>query len=201
MPRAKQRTPELRARLLKEALATLAEEGVTGFTTRGVARRAETSAPAVYELFGDKAGLVREVYFEGFRLLGSLFEASPQTDDPLADLLRLTEVSRKFRRENPMLAEVMFSRPFADFDPGPSDLKATASVREFIIHRVRRCIEAGLLEGDEVDVAQAFVALTQGLAAAETSGRLGTSKESVDRRWAFALQALVRGLRPAASRN
>ena len=31
--------------------------------------RAQTSTPAVYELFGDKAGLVREVFFEGFRLL------------------------------------------------------------------------------------------------------------------------------------
>ncbi|MGE5596323.1 MAG: TetR/AcrR family transcriptional regulator [Hyphomicrobiales bacterium] len=197
MPRPKQRTPELRARLLKEALATLAEDGVAGFTTRSVARRAQTSAPAVYELFGDKAGLVRQVYFEGFRLLGTLLEACDETGDPLADLLRLAEISRQFRRENPVLAEVMFSRPFADFDPGPSDLEATSAVRRLIVHHVRRCIEAGILEGDEVDIAQAFVALTQGLAAAEMTGRLGTTKESVDRRWHFALNALIRGLRPS----
>jgi hypothetical protein len=30
-----------------------------------------TSVPAVYELFGDKAGLVREIFFEGFRRLGA----------------------------------------------------------------------------------------------------------------------------------
>ena len=69
MPRAKQRTPELRDHVLQVAVAMLASEGVAGFTTRKVAEEAETSTPAVYELFGDKAGLVREMFFEGFRLL------------------------------------------------------------------------------------------------------------------------------------
>ena len=71
MPRAKQRTPELRDRLLEVAIATLAEEGIARFTTRRVAERAGTSVPAVYELFDDKAGLVRAMFFEGFRLLGA----------------------------------------------------------------------------------------------------------------------------------
>src|SRR4029077_11838885 len=55
MPRAKQRTPELRDRLLEAAIATLSEEGIARFTTRRVAERAGTSVPAVYELFDDKA--------------------------------------------------------------------------------------------------------------------------------------------------
>ncbi len=58
MARAKQRTPELRDHLLDVAIATLADEGIAGFTTRRVAERAGTSVPAVYELFDDKAGLV-----------------------------------------------------------------------------------------------------------------------------------------------
>ena len=70
MPRPKQRTPELRDHVLHVALATLAADGVTGFTTRNVARQAQTSTPAVYELFGDKAGLVREVFFEGVPAAG-----------------------------------------------------------------------------------------------------------------------------------
>ncbi len=69
MPRVKQRTPELREHVLDVAIAMLAADGVTGFTTRRLAQRAQTSTPAVYELFGDKAGLLREVFFAGFRLL------------------------------------------------------------------------------------------------------------------------------------
>lgn len=199
MPRAKQRTPELRNHVLQVAVEMLAGEGVTGFTTRKVAKKAETSTPAVYELFGDKAGLVREVFFEGFRLLRRHFDELAETDDPRADLVRLTQIFRTFVRENPVLAELMFSRPVADFDPGPAEFVAGGSVREFLIQQVRRCVEAGQLAGDELDIAHVLVALTQGLAAAETTGRLGTSPRSVDRRWDLAVRSVLDGLSPAES--
>lgn len=62
MPRVKQRTPELREKVLRAAMDTLVADGVSGFTTRRVVRAASTSTPAVYELFGDRAGLVREMF-------------------------------------------------------------------------------------------------------------------------------------------
>ena len=68
MPRTKQRTPELRDPYLVAAVELLAAEGAAGLTARSLAARAATSAPALYELFGDKSGVVRELYFEGFRL-------------------------------------------------------------------------------------------------------------------------------------
>lgn len=199
MPRAKQRTPELRDHVLQVAVEMLGNDGVAGFTTRKVAQEAETSTPAVYELFGDKAGLVREVFFEGFRLLRRYLERLEDSDDPRADLVRVTETFRTFVRENPVLSEVMFSRPFADFDPGPSELKAGSSVRQLIVGRVRRCIEAGLLVGEETDVAHVLFSLAQGLAAAEATGRLGTSRASVNRRWALGIRAVLDGLSPAGS--
>jgi AcrR family transcriptional regulator len=194
VPRAKQRTQELRDHVLQVAVAMLALEGVAGFTTRRVAQEAETSTPAVYELFGDKAGLVREVFFEGFRLLRRRFDRIEVSDDPRADLVRLIRVFRRFVRENPVLAEVMFSRPFADFDPGPAELTAGSAVRELIVARVRRCIHAGILSGDQTDIAHVLVALAQGLSAQETAGWLGTSKASIDRRWNLAVDAVLDGL-------
>ena len=71
-------------------------------------------------------GLVREVFFEGFRLLGDRFGKLRDSGDPRADLVRMVGALRVFVRENPVLAQVMFSRPFADFDPGPGDLAAGA---------------------------------------------------------------------------
>jgi AcrR family transcriptional regulator len=198
VPRAKQRTRELRDHVLDVAVATLASEGIAGFTTRRVAREARTSTPAVYELFGDKGGLVREVFFEGFRLLRRHFERLEDSNDPRADLVRLAAIFREFVRQNPVLAEVMFSRPFADFDPSPSEREAGTSTRTFIVERVRRCIEAGVFTGDETDIAHALLALVQGLAASESTGRLGTSRDSVDRRWALAVGAILDGLSTAA---
>jgi AcrR family transcriptional regulator len=194
VPRAKQRTPQLRDHLLHVAVDMLASDGAARFTTRKLAAEAQTSPPAVYELFGDRAGLLREVFFEGFRLLGCRLHELEPSDDPRADLLGVVDVIRVFVAENPVLAEVMFSRPFADFDPGPSEVEAGRSVRELIVGRVRRCIELGVLAGDETDIAHVLFSLTQGLAAAETTGRLGTSQASIDRRWDLALQAVLDGL-------
>ena len=194
MPRAKQRTPALRDRVLQVALELLSRDGVAGFTTREVARGARTSTPAVYELFGDKAGLVRGVFFEGFRLLRRCFDRLDESGDPRGDLERLIAIYREFLRDHPMLAHVMFSRPFADFDPGPQERAAGSAVREFIVARVQRCIDAGGFAGDATDIAHVLVALTQGLAAAELAARLGGSPASVDRRWALAIAAVLDGL-------
>jgi AcrR family transcriptional regulator len=196
VPRPKLRTEELHDRVLATAVATLADEGVAGFTARRIAAGAETSVPAVYELFGSKAGMVREVFYEGFRRLRRRFDRLEESDDPRADLVRVVEVFRRFARVNPGLADVMFSRPFADFDPGPGDRQAGTAVRELVVGRVRRCVEAGIIEGDETDIAHVLIGVAQGLAAQESAGWLGTSKASKDRRWALAVGAVLDGLAP-----
>lgn len=198
MPRAKQRTPEMRERVLQAAMDMLASDGVAEFTTRRLARHAGTSTPAVYELFGDKAGLVREIFFEGFRLLRQYLDKVRPSQDPRAELLSVIESLRMFAREHSVLADLMFSRPFADFDPGPAERRAGDEVRLFIVAAVRRCLRAGVLDGDEVDIAHVIVAMAQGLAGQETAGWLGTSQESRDRRWDLAITALLDGLRPAS---
>jgi AcrR family transcriptional regulator len=196
VPRAKQRTPELRDRVLASALELLARDGVGAFTARGLARAAETSTPAVYELFGDKAGLVRAVFFAGFRLLRDRLASLDESEDSLADLLALSDGYRAFTRENPVLAEVMFSRPFSDFDPSEAERGAGAYVRELIVAHVRRCVQDGVLVGDELDIAHVLVALLQGLTLADNAHRLGRSRRAVERRWDLAIHALLDGLRP-----
>ena len=194
MARPKLRTRALRDRVLHVAVATLAGDGVAGFTTRKVAEGAETSVPAVYELFGDKAGLVRQVFFFGFRKLRRSFDQIADSGDPRADQVRQFEVFRSFALENRALTELMFSRPFADFDPGADELRAGSAVRELVVGRVRGCTAARVLEGDETDIAHVLLALAQGLALQETAGWLGRSKTSRDRRWALAFRAAIDGL-------
>jgi AcrR family transcriptional regulator len=203
VPRVKQRTDALHERGVASALAVLAEEGVAGLTTRTVARRAQASVPAIYEVFGDKAGLIREVFFKGFRMLGDDLSAIPPTADPLEALRRLAEAFRQFVLANPVLAQIMFSRPFADFDPTTEDDKAGVKVRKIFVHRVQIAVDAELLAGDPTDIAHLFFALVEGLAAAESAQRLGASKQSVDRRWRLGVNALIDGLSPgpAAART
>jgi AcrR family transcriptional regulator len=194
MPRVKQRTPELREKVLRAAMHTLVADGLSGFTTRRVATAARTSTPAVYELFGDRAGLVREMFFQAFRELGERFDQLGESDDPRRDLIETVAALRGFVAEQPALGQLMFSRPFADFDPGPEERSAGNKTREFVKGRVRRCVDAGVFAGDETDIAHVVLGLAQGLASQEAAGWLGTSRQSIERRWALAIDSLLTGL-------
>lgn len=195
MPRLKQRTDALRERGLASAMAVLAEEGVAGLTTRTVARRANASLPAIYEVFGDKAGIVRSVFFEGFRILADDLSALPPNPDSIEALRALAEAFRRFIVGNPVLAQVMFSRPFADFDPSSEDARAGVKVRKIFVHHIRAAVDQGVLAGDPTDLALIFFTLVEGLAAAENAQWLGGSKQSVDRRWRLGLATVIDGLR------
>lgn len=178
-------------------MAVLAEEGVPGLTTRSVARRSNASVPAIYEVFGDKAGLIREVFFEGFRMLGDELSNVQPSADPLEALQRLCESFRQFILENPVLAQVMFSRPFVDFEPSTADNKAGLRVSKIFVQHARVAVDAGLLAGDPTDIAHLFFAFVEGLAAAQSAHRLGGTKQSVERRWRLGLKAMTEGLKPA----
>jgi AcrR family transcriptional regulator len=196
VPRLKQRTDALRERGLASAMAVLDEEGVAGLTTRTVARRANASVPAIYEVFGDKAGLIREVFFEGFRMLGDHLSALPPAADPLESLRHLADAFREFILANSVLAQIMFSRPFADFDPTKDEARAGVKVRKIFVQYVRDAVDAGLMAGDPTDIALIFFTFVEGLAAAESAERLGASKQSINRRWRLGINALIDGFRP-----
>jgi len=195
VPKVKHRTPELRERVLAAALEIVERDGVAALTARALAAEAGTSPPAIYELFGDKAGVARALFFAGFAELGAALSApGAGTDaDPIEDLVALAQRYRRFIVERPALATVMFSRPFASFDPAPEEAAAGAAVRERIVGAVRGAIAAGRLHGDPTDVAHACVALVHGLAAAEAARRLGGTPAAVERRWDVAVRALLRG--------
>lgn len=197
MPRPKQRTPELREHVLQVALSLLATEGPAGLTARRVAEQASTSTPAVYELFGDKAGLVRELFFEGFARLRVRLDELAESDDPRRDLEAMLMTFRRFVQDNPVLAQVMFSRPFGDFDPSTSDRAAGDAVRSAIVGAAGRAVRQGVLVGNESDIAHVVLAVAQGLAAQEAAGWLGSSPAALDRRWQLGIRATLDGLAPA----
>jgi AcrR family transcriptional regulator len=198
MPRPKLRTPALRQLVLVAGVELLAHEGTAGLTARALAVRAGTSPPALYELFGDMAGVGRALYAEGFARLAAELGSLAEAEDPVADIWALATTYRRFVRTNRALADVMFAHHLPTFSPGPDELALAAPAHQVVVQRVRRCIEAGRLRGDEADLAQVLVALVQGMAFAEADGRLGNSTEVVERRWRLAIGTLLNGWAAAA---
>ena len=194
--RAKQRTPALRDHVLNVAIATLAADGVAGFTTRRVAEQAQTSTPAVYELFGDKAGLVREVFFEGFRLLRrAVRRAGRRRRDPRADLAAVIAALPGLRPRQP--------------GPGPADvLPAVRRLRPRPgrAGRPARPSASSSSAGSGGAPARACCAATTPTSrtcsgAGPGAGRAGERRagwaaraSSRDRRWELAIEAVLDGL-------
>lgn len=193
MGRPRLRTPEVREAVLDAARGLLEAEGAAACTTRRIARLAGTSPPAIYEFFGDKEGLLRAVFFDGFHQLGDAFARMPIHDDPVEHLVATMKEFRAFARHRPALTELMFSRPFAAFDPNRRELAAGAGVRTAFVGRVQRGLDAGVLQGDAVDIAHALLALAMGFATQERGGWLGSSEDSASRRWEQGTRALLAG--------
>jgi len=193
MPRPKQRTPQLRRRILDIALELLVTEGVSSLTTRRVAELANTSPPAIYELFAHKEGLLRGLFYEGFERLLTRFEALSITNDPLDDVRAMMSAFRAFATDNPALFGMMYNRPFDTFGPGQEELELGEGTRRFFVDRVQRCVAAGAIAADAVDVAHGLLALAIGLATQENAGWLGRSPATRARRWALAVDLLLSG--------
>src|SRR4051812_47922070 len=106
VPRPRKRDyTELRLELIDVGGRLLAEEGPSALSTRRVAQLTDVSTTAVYSLFGDKAGLIREMFLAGFERLAEAFAAVPHTADPVSDLLALGRAYRASARANPHLYE------------------------------------------------------------------------------------------------
>jgi AcrR family transcriptional regulator len=194
VPPRKTRTPALQSDLLRHAIDLLERDGPPAIRARDVAAAAQTSAAALYELFGSKAGLVRAMFLEGFHRLHDLLAAAPVTPDPRVDLVALLDASRAFAVEHPMLFEVMFARPFAEFDPTTEDRAVAVALYDLVVQRVGRWLDAAGSDLDRVDAAHALVATNRGLVADELAGVLGRSPANVRRRRHLTLAALLDGL-------
>ncbi|MFF7211698.1 TetR/AcrR family transcriptional regulator [Streptomyces sp. NPDC008238] len=186
---------ELRRHLLDAAGHLLAEEGPQALSTRRVAQEVGVSTTAVYNLFGDKAGLLQAMFLEGFARLAEAFAGVPSDGDPEAELMALGYAYRAAAKANPHLYELMFSRPVADFRPDEAALAQIEGTFETLTRAVARCMEAGrFIPADPYDIAVQLNALVHGLASLELRGALGTAQQA-DHHWRIALENNLRGCR------
>ena len=195
------RDDTLRTRILDEAVALVAGGGTGALTTRAVAAAAETSLPAIHELFGGKAGLARAISAEGFTRLHAALAAVPTTGDARHDVLDAALAFRDFATRNPHLFEVMFSRPIAELGPTPEEQQSAAGVHRAVTERVDALLGRSAPPAERKDAAIGLFGLVRGLAELELAGILGSGPASVERRWRTSVAAFVRGLASAAAED
>src|SRR5262249_28388478 len=146
---------EPRREILDAASELLLEGGAEGLTIRRLALRSGYTSPAIYQHFGDKAGLLDAILQREIEVLQERLEALPELPY-LRDQLRLQfkEIVR-FGREHPTNYRLMEALPPEQVLP------AAKSMRDRLEAQV-----VGLARSKEVDsdlLQQAIWALLHGL--------------------------------------
>jgi AcrR family transcriptional regulator len=150
-----------RREILEAASALLYEGGAEGLTIRRLALRCGYTAPAIYQIFGDKAGLLdailRETIDELFGRIGQI----PEHSEPRERLRAQFREIVRFGREHPTnyrLIEAL--RP--DQVPAIHDMDVEGTTRRLNEPLERMAREGGLTQDPEV-LSQALWALLHGV--------------------------------------
>ena len=122
MGRPRLRTDDLRERVLDGAVHLVADHGPSALTTRAVARAPALPWPQCMSSSEESAASSERSSSRASDRLAASVGSLPVAPDPEAGILDLAQAFRTFAVEHGELYDVMFSRPYADFQPEPDDL-------------------------------------------------------------------------------
>jgi AcrR family transcriptional regulator len=196
---------ETRERILVEAREVLLENGLNGFSMRGVADRVGVSATALYRHFEHKDALLASLLEHGFTTFANYLVRALAGKTPL-ERFRLTGLAYfDFALEHPRDYELMFmtSCRALGFDKVSADIKQRMNgTFVFLVDRTVECMKAGVFaERDPHAVALSVWADVHGLASLWLSDHLSDSldltgfRQSID----FMLDRIEWSLTPRAT--
>ena len=166
---------DLRAALLDEAVAMLAEGGITSVTMRALGQRLGVSRAAPYRHFSDKADLLVAVAAEGFRRLGNQLPAidAGRQQSSIEQFRHMGEVYVHFALENPAHYRLMYGQE----GPSRRDLPKLREAGNALFDQLVDVIESYQRRGDilaQDPRAQAYVAWSavHGLASLLIEGQI-----------------------------
>lgn len=137
---------ERRALILRTAAEMIAEAGSEGLTIRAIAAGAGLSPVTVYNLFGSKHAVLKDLYTEEYQKLVSFFEENA-SDDALIRIFDLIDLSARYylRRLNYHLALFTELIRHSNTDVAVGDW-ATRSIN--MQRLLAAAVQAGYLQSD-----------------------------------------------------
>jgi AcrR family transcriptional regulator len=149
----------------------------------------------VYSRFGNKDGVVDQLFMEGFRRLIASMDSAGTTDDPLEDMYQCGLAYRRNALENATYYLVMFARAVPGFVPSDEAKLVSHASFERLVDRVRRCQEAGqYIEGSPDEMAEVIWGAIHGHVMLELVGMRATGDDPAAR-YEHMLDLIERGFR------
>jgi AcrR family transcriptional regulator len=157
---------KLRGQILKAAERLLVESGdEQAVTIRGVADAVGVTPPSVYLHFADKDELLFAICERNFAELDRVTEeAAAGSTDPLESLALRGRAYVRFGVGHPEQYRILFMRNPAQTPEG-FDFSRVGNAASFghLLEHVTRCVEAGLIGGDPLQVSLVLWAGVHGL--------------------------------------
>jgi AcrR family transcriptional regulator len=196
-PKAKLQHAEILRLNIIEAAATIMQEyGPEAVTIRKVAEKMECPTKIIYNLFGNKEGLAKELFLEGCKLLAAAFQAVPQQDDQNLYLRDLGQAYWEFSRNYTSYYMVMFGGAFSEFKPEEESLNAIFTALQQVIAVITKAIEQGfIVEKDPLLVVNLVWASLHGVIHLHLGGHIQneeTAKTLYDRSVSNLIQTFFR---------
>jgi AcrR family transcriptional regulator len=145
-PNAKlQHAEVLKLNIIEVAASIMQANGPEAVTIRRVAEKMECPTKIIYNLFGSKEGLAKELFLEGCKLLAVAFKAVPEKADLKLYLIDLGQAYWDFSRNYTSYYMVMFGGAFSEFKPEEESLQAIITALQQIITIISKAIEQRLI--------------------------------------------------------
>ena len=141
--KADQRREKLRLRLIDIAEATIAADGLSAIKARGLAKKAECSVGAIYNVFDDLQDIIIAVNGRTFHKLGQTVAQSLtglETAPPTERLIAMSYAYMGYAAENPLSWRALFNlRMSIDMDVPEWYMKEMERLFGFIAGPVQEC--------------------------------------------------------------
>ena len=178
----KERTIQVRERIIQAASELLARGGREAASTRAVSVAAGVQAPVIYRHFGDMRGLLDAVAQAALAGYVRRKATRQHTNDPVEDVRRGWDQHVAFGLENPVIYSLIYGDPAAS-TASPMAREGFESLRKL----VERVAQAGLLRVDVPHAARLIAAAGEGV----TLQLIATPPEARDLKLSAAMRDAV----------
>ena len=188
---------ELRKGILDDVSNLLVREGTAALSMRRIAQLVGCSTTVLYTMFGNKQGLVDELYLRGFDMLRQALEAVPRTGSSQDYFYVLGDAYRSFALAHSTYYAIMFLKVMPEYTPSEANLQLGEKSLKLLVDAVQDCVVPNsIAESEAWEIARIIWATVHGHVGLELAGHAAYPGVLPQQMLERALRAVVEQLLP-----